>query len=336
MSERTPVIAANWKMNKTLAEARDVLRSLLPQVERARRGARGDRSARPTSRCRSSPSSASSSAVEVAAQNMHYEEARRLHRRGLGGDAARRRGRRRRPRPLRAPPALRRDGRGAGRARSRSPLDAGLTPILCVGETDAAARAPTRPTGSCAARSTPASRASADERLAEVVVAYEPIWAIGTGKTATAEQAEDACGFIRSLVAARDAEAAAERSGSCTAARSSRPTRPSCSGATEIDGALVGGASLDPDDFAAIVAAADERAVPEASRDRSLPVDGVALVILDGWGLADPGPGNAVSPGRDAHLRRALGALTRTRSSRPPGATSGCPTGRWATPRSAT
>ena len=68
----------------------------------------------------------------------------------------------------------------------------------------------------------------------------------------------------------------------------------------------------------------------------SLPVTGLALVILDGWGLAEPGPGNAISQARDARRSTRSGTSTRTRSSRRPGTTSACPTGRWATPRSAT
>jgi triosephosphate isomerase len=93
------------------------------------------------------------------------------------------------------------------------------------------------------------------ERLGEVVVAYEPIWAIGTGKTASPDQAEDACGFVRSLIAGRD-EGAAERirilyGGSMKPANAAELLARS-----EIDGGLIGGASLDAEDFAQIVAAA--------------------------------------------------------------------------------
>ena len=88
-------------------------------------------------------------------------------------------------------------------------LEAGLLPILCVGETEEERERDE--TDRILRRQIDAGLSRvADERLAEVVIAYEPIWAIGTGKTATPEQAEEACGFIRSLVAARD-EAAAER-----------------------------------------------------------------------------------------------------------------------------
>jgi len=94
-----------------------------------------------------------------------------------------------------------------------------------------------------------------DERLAEVTIAYEPIWAIGTGRVATPDQAQEAIAFIRALVGDRSQEAAravrvlyggsvnAENAGEIL----SQP---------DVDGALVGGASLDPDEFARIVGAA--------------------------------------------------------------------------------
>ena len=87
--------------------------------------------------------------------------------------------------------------------------------------------------------------------LGELVIAYEPIWAIGTGRNATPEQAQEAIAFMRSLVA--DRGRAARRGGPDPLRRlaSSRTTRRRCSPSRDIDGALVGGASLDPDDFAA-------------------------------------------------------------------------------------
>jgi triosephosphate isomerase len=88
-------------------------------------------------------------------------------------------------------------------------------------------------------------------RLSEVVVAYEPIWAIGTGRTATEEQAQDACAFIRSQLE-RLGPAAAEAvrilyGGSMKPANAAQLLAQ-----PDIDGGLVGGAALDPGDFAAI------------------------------------------------------------------------------------
>ena len=87
-----------------------------------------------------------------------------------------------------------------------------------------------------------------------MVIAYEPIWAIGTGRTATPEQAQEACAFIRDVLRERGAAADAVRilyGGSVKPANAAELL-----GQPDIDGALVGGASLDPADFAAIVKAA--------------------------------------------------------------------------------
>ena len=87
------------------------------------------------------------------------------------------------------------------------------------------------------------------------MIAYEPIWAIGTGRTATPEQAQEACALIRERIAARDASAAEGvrilYGGSVKPGNAAELI-----GQPDVDGALVGGASLDPDDFAAIVEAA--------------------------------------------------------------------------------
>ena len=85
------------------------------------------------------------------------------------------------------------------------------------------------------------------------MIAYEPIWAIGTGRTATSDDAQDMCAHIRSVVAAEfgaDAAAAVriQYGGSVKPGNIAE-----LMGQPDIDGALVGGASLDPDEFAAIV-----------------------------------------------------------------------------------
>ena len=93
------------------------------------------------------------------------------------------------------------------------------------------------------------------ERLAEVTIAYEPIWAIGTGKVATPDIAQEAISFIRALVGDRSREAAervrVQYGGSVKPDNAAEILEQ-----RDVDGALVGGASLDPEDFARIVAAA--------------------------------------------------------------------------------
>jgi triosephosphate isomerase len=93
------------------------------------------------------------------------------------------------------------------------------------------------------------------ERLGEIVIAYEPIWAIGTGRVATPEQAQEAIGFIRALVADRSREGA--DSVRVLYGGSVKPDNAAeLLALPDVDGALVGGASLDAESFATIVAAA--------------------------------------------------------------------------------
>jgi triosephosphate isomerase len=132
-------------------------------------------------------------------------------------------------------------------------LDAGLVPILCVGETEEEREGGDTERKLRHQIQEDLGRVSPD-RLGEVVVAYEPIWAIGSGRSATSEQAQEAIAFIRALVGDRDREQALRTrilyGGSC---------KPENAGELmalpDVDGALVGGASLDPESFAAIVAA---------------------------------------------------------------------------------
>jgi triosephosphate isomerase len=136
-------------------------------------------------------------------------------------------------------------------AKARAALQHGLVPIVCVGE-----GLEIRQAGEHVSHCTTQLDASLDglpaEQLASVVVAYEPVWAIGTGEVATPEDAQEVCGALRARLA--------ERSGSDTAASVRILYGGSVKAANtagilagpDIDGALVGGASLDADEFAQI------------------------------------------------------------------------------------
>ncbi|MBV9798879.1 MAG: triose-phosphate isomerase [Solirubrobacterales bacterium] len=235
-------------MHKTIAEAKGFIEALLPLVAGANRVDVGV--CPPFPALKPTVDAARGSRVQVFAQNMHQEEHG-----AFTGEVS--------------PPMLLElgvHGTIVGHSERRelfgetdralaqkvpAALDAGLTPILCVGETEEE-----RESGDTERKlrhqiQEDLARVPA-ERLGDVVIAYEPIWAIGTGLVATPEQAQEAIAFIRALVADRSREQA-ERTrvlygGSVTAE--------SCQellALPDIDGALVGGASLDPESFATIV-----------------------------------------------------------------------------------
>jgi len=137
-------------------------------------------------------------------------------------------------------------------------LKAGLTPILCVGESLAEREAGI--TEKIVARQLDAVTSRCGVKaLGKAVVAYEPVWAIGTGKTASPEQAQAVHAFIRGRIAAEDAAVASALliiyGGSVKAANSAQ-----LFGMSDIDGGLIGGASLVADDFSAICRAAQPAA----------------------------------------------------------------------------
>jgi len=251
---RTPLIAGNWKMYKTEEQAEEYIQALLPRVSSL--DGVDVAICVPFTDLRAMVDSARGSRVEVYAQNMHHEAEGaytgeisapmlcELDVRGVVLGHSERR-------------ALFGETDRALAAKVAAALNAGLAPILCVGETEAErdnddtdrklrqqvrddlAQVPT-------------------ERLGEVVIAYEPVWAIGTGKVASAEQAQEAIGFIRALVGDRDKQAA--EAVRILYGGSVKPENAAeLLALGDVDGALVGGASLDAQSFAQIVAAAAAR-----------------------------------------------------------------------------
>ena len=245
---RTPFIAGNWKMHKTVAEAEAFVQSLLPRVQ----GAQGVDIAvcPPYLALQGVVDSARGSGVEVYAQNMHEAPQG-----AFTGEVS-------------APMLSELDVDGvvlghserrqyfgetdrALQAKVPAALEAGLKVILCVGETEEE-----REAGETERKLRHQVQEGLDkvapERLAELTIAYEPVWAIGTGLVATAEQAQEACGFVRALVAGFD-PAAAEQVRVLYGGSLKPDNAEELLALPDIDGGLIGGASLDADAFARIV-----------------------------------------------------------------------------------
>jgi triosephosphate isomerase len=248
---RVPLIAGNWKMHKTETQAEDYIQALLPRVSSV--SGIDIAICVPFTDLRAMVDSARGSRVAVYAQNMHHEpqgaytgeiSAPMLSELDVAGVVLGHSERRQlfgetdKTLALKTPAAL----------------AAGLLPILCVGESeqerdgDETERKLRHQVGENLT-------AVPDEQLAEVVIAYEPIWAIGSGRVATPEQAQEAIAFIRALVAGRS-PAAAEQIRILYGGSVKPDNAAELLALPDVDGALVGGASLDADAFAQIAAAA--------------------------------------------------------------------------------
>ncbi|MGI5998583.1 MAG: triose-phosphate isomerase [Lutispora sp.] len=244
---RKPIIAGNWKMHNTIGEARELIEALLPLIEKRER----EVIVCPSFVCLSEASKLlKGSDVTLGAQNMHYEdkgaytgEVSPLFLKEIGvsyvilGHSERRH--------------IFGEKDDLINNKVKSALKHGLNPILCVGETlkerekdNTFEIIQTQIYGGLAGLE--------NENLAKLVIAYEPVWAIGTGKTATKEDANEVIAYIRRLLS----EKFGDEIGYNTRILYGGSVKPSnikeLMEMKEIDGALVGGASLKAEDFSKI------------------------------------------------------------------------------------
>ena len=247
---RNKIIAGNWKMNKTPKEAVEFVEALKPRVADAKADVVVGV---PTVAISDVAKAVKGSNIKVAAQNMHWEE-----KGAFTGEVSG---------PMLAELGVeyviighseRRQYFGETDAtvnkRTLAAFKYGITPIVCVGES-----LTEREQGVTADlvryQTKIAVQGLTEDQIKTLVIAYEPIWAIGTGKTATNEQANEVCAIVRETIKELYGQAAAEAvrvqyGGSVTAS-----TANELFGMSDIDGGLVGGASLKLDDFEVIAKA---------------------------------------------------------------------------------
>jgi triosephosphate isomerase len=246
---RRPVIAGNWKMYKTQAEARAFVNALRPLVAASHHC--DVIVAPPFTALTVAVEAARGSSILIAAQNAHWEREGAFtgevsmtmlveagcravilghsERRQLFGETNERVNR-----------------------KIKAALEAGLAPIVCVGET-LAEREANSTHAVLEKQFEEGCAALTGEDFSRILLAYEPVWAIGTGRTATPEMAAEAHKYLRQRAAARFTP---ERASALRILYGGSVKPDNIRGLMaqmEIDGALVGGASLDPQSFASIV-----------------------------------------------------------------------------------
>ena len=245
---RRPIIAGNWKMNNTIADTKALITDLIPLV--------ADAEAEvvictPYTDLATAVEMTKGTNIKVGAENVHWAEkgaftgeisAKMLVELGVEyviiGHSERRQ--------------YFGETDATVNARVKAALAAGLKPIICVGET-LEERESGKVEEVLVRQTEGAFKDIPHEELENIVIAYEPVWAIGTGKTATAEQANETIGFIRKTIgemfcpncakAVRIQYGGSMNAGNCKELMAM----------PEIDGGLIGGASLKAPDFATIV-----------------------------------------------------------------------------------
>jgi triosephosphate isomerase (TIM) len=248
---RTPIIAGNWKMNRTPSEAAALARNLRQKISSIRFA---EVVIAPTFVCLPAVAQVIDDCpIRLAAQNVFWEshgaftgEVSASMLKDIGcryvilGHSERRQ--------------YFQETDEAVSKRARATLDHGMAPILCIGET-LQERESNQTLDILKKQLLGGLTQVADDEASRLVIAYEPVWAIGTGRTASPQQAQDAHAFIRKTLSERFSPDAAQairlQYGGSVNAKNAQEllSQP------DIDGALVGGASLDPDAFLTIIRA---------------------------------------------------------------------------------
>ena len=246
---RRPIIAGNWKMNNTIAAGTQLIKDLAPLVADV---TDVDIVACPTSTALAAVTAAAKGTkIHVGAQNVHWEKSgaytgeistEMLNEIGVEycvlGHSERR-------------DYFGETDEGVNK-RAHTAFAAGITPIICCGESLEIREAGTYLDFVAGQIKAALEGFKADE-VAKLVIAYEPIWAIGTGKTATFEQAEEVCAHIRKTVAEKFNQSAADAIRIQYGGSVKPATIKGLMEKPNVDGALVGGASLKAVDFSQIV-----------------------------------------------------------------------------------
>lgn len=252
---RKAIIAGNWKMNKTRPEAKELLEAIKPLVANAE-GKVEVIACVPFTNLETAINATAGSNVKIGAENVHFEKsgaftgeisADMLVELGVEyvviGHSERRQ--------------YFGETDETVNKRTKAALAAGLKPIVCVGEL--LWERECNITEEVIARQVKLDFFGVSaEDVKKSVIAYEPVWAIGTGKTATADQAEEVCAFIRATLAKIYDEATAE---AVTIQYGGSMNAKNCAellSKENVDGGLIGGASLKAADFNTIVQAAVE------------------------------------------------------------------------------
>lgn len=245
---RKPIIAGNWKMNNDLAGTKALIESLIPMVKDA---ACEVVACVPAINLQYAVELLKGSNIAVGAQNIHWAE-KGAYTGEISADMLKSVG----VTHVIIGHSERRQYFGETdetvNLRTLAAVKAGLTPIVCVGELLGQREAGYTDTLVAYQTLTALTGLSA-QQVADIVIAYEPVWAIGTGKTATAEEANRVCGVIREAVRGQYGDAAADAVRIQYGGSMNPGNVKELMAQPEIDGGLIGGASLKAEDFTKVV-----------------------------------------------------------------------------------